>query len=405
MIFKLLNLLFLAYNYFLLENTQNLILLKIMNYEIIRIIWWAILGLLLIGFAITDGFDFGVAAILPFISKNNTERRIVINTIGPVWDGNQVWFILFGGAIFAAFPYIYSAAFSLFYIAFFMLLFCFIVRPIAIDFRSKMVGNWPFFWDKMLCLSGTIGSILFGVAAGNCMIGLKFDFDEFNIVQNYTGFCSLLNPFSLICGTISYLLFVSHGAAFLSLKTDKIIKQRSDFILKITPVLLIILLSLAGLYAYNMNGFALKEIHTFAGTSMPNYQEVITIKHGLFENYKKYPWFLVAPIGFYLFAIGVIMFRILKKDLLVFICHSIMVACVVLLFGFTIFPFLLPSASNLNASLTIFNSSSSELTLRIMFGAVCIFLPFVIGYICYVYYTFRGRITTETINNNSKTLY
>ena len=375
------------------------------DYETIRLIWWAILGVLLIGFAITDGFDFGVASVLPFIAKSNIERRIAINAIGPVWDGNQVWFVLFGTATFGVFPFIYSAVFSLFYIAFFLLLFCFIVRPLAIDYRSKMPGKWPFFWDNMLCISGTIASLLFGIAIGNCMIGLKFDFDEFNIVQNYTTFFSLLNPFSLLCGLISYIMLVSHGAAFLSLKTNDIIKKRSDFILKITPTLLIILLSLAGFYAYNLDGFALKSINNFNGTSAPNHQEVIQIKHGLFENYKIYKWFLIAPIGFYITSFAVIIFRILKKDMLVMIFHSLMVASIVLLFGFSTFPFLLPSVANLNASLTIFNSSGSEFSLKIIFGIFCIFLPCVIGYICYIYYSFRGRITAEMIDKNNKFLY
>ncbi len=375
------------------------------DYEIIRLVWWATLGFLLIGFAVTDGFDFGVASLLPFIGKNDLERRIIINSIGPVWDGNQVWFILFGVSIFGAFPFIYSAVFSLFYIPFFLLLFCFIVRPIAIDYRSKMKGKWRFFFDNMLCISGTIGSILFGVTVGNCMIGIKFDFDEFNIIQNYTTFFSLLNPFSLFCGLVSYIMLLSHGAAFLSLKTDGIIKQRTDFILKITPILLIILLSFGGFYAYNLDGFVLKNINSFISTSAPYHQEVLQIKHGLFENYKAYKWFLIAPICFYISSLLVIIFRILKKDLFVIIFHSLMIASIVLLFGFATFPFLLPSTFNLNSSLTIFNSSSSEFTLKITFSFICICLPCVIAYTSYVYYSFRGRITKEIIDQNSKLLY
>ncbi len=378
-----------------------------MNYEIVRIIWWGILGILLIGFAITDGFDFGVAALLRFVAKNNNERRVVINTIGPVWDGNQVWFILFGAVTFAAFPYIYSAAFSLFYIAFFLLLACFVVRPIAIDYRSKMSLQWAKFWDNMLFLSGTIGSILFGVAVGNCMIGLKFDFDEFNVVQNYTSFFSLLNPFSLLCGVISYVMLVSHGAAYLILKTDSEVKKRAMFILNFTPLLLIILLSIAGFYAYNLDGFLFNENTLTAkqNVSIPHQQKIILIKHGLFANYYKYSFFLIAPIGAYISAILVIILKIIKKEKLLFIFHSLMIACIILLFGFSTFPFLLPSTSNLDASLTIFNSSSTESALKIMLYIIGIFLPIVLCYIAYVYYSFRGKITNDSIEKNPKSLY
>ena len=149
------------------------------TYEILRLIWWALLGILLIGFAVTDGFDLGAAILLPFVAKTDAERRVAINTVGPVWEGNQVWFILGGGAIFAAWPPLYAVAFSGFYLAMFLVLCALILRPVAFKFRSKLAHpTWRSIWDWALFVAGLVPSLVFGVAFGNVLEGAPFRFDE-----------------------------------------------------------------------------------------------------------------------------------------------------------------------------------------------------------------------------------
>ena len=173
-----------------------------MDYEVLRIIWWLLLGVLLAGFAMMDGFDLGVAALLPFLGRSDMERRVIINTIGPVWEGNQGWLVLGAGAIFAAWPILYAVAFSGFYIAMLLVLLTIgIIRPVAFKYRSKLANKkWRYTWDTLLSFSGLAGSLLFGVAMGNVLLGVPFHFDD-TLRNFYTGsFFDLLNPFAILCG-------------------------------------------------------------------------------------------------------------------------------------------------------------------------------------------------------------
>ncbi|MDD5586349.1 MAG: cytochrome d ubiquinol oxidase subunit II, partial [Alphaproteobacteria bacterium] len=179
------------------------------DYEILRLIWWVLLGVLLMGFAVMDGFDMGAAALLPFVTRNDSERRIVINTVGPVWEGNQVWLILGAGAVFAAWPALYATAFSGFYLAMFLVLFTLILRPVAFKFRSKREGRlWRGTWDTCLFLSGTVPPLIFGVAFGNILQGVPFTFDEAMRMTYEGGLLGLLNPFALLCGLVSLAMTV-----------------------------------------------------------------------------------------------------------------------------------------------------------------------------------------------------
>lgn len=199
-----------------------MILYELIDYETLRVIWWALLGVLLIGFALTDGFDMGVGALLPFVAKTDVERRVVINTVGPVWEGNQVWFILGGGAIFAAWPPLYAVSFSGFYLAMFVVLAAFIVRPVAFKYRSKRdSATWRNSWDWALFAGGAVPALLFGVAVGNVLLGVPFHLNDM-LMPRYDGnflikFLGLLRPFALLAGVVSFSMLLMHGAAWLSL--------------------------------------------------------------------------------------------------------------------------------------------------------------------------------------------
>lgn len=190
-----------------------------LDYETLRIIWWLLIGILLIGFAIMDGFDLGVAMWLPWLGRTDIERRILINSIGPTWEGNQVWFILGGGAIFAAWPTLYALSFSGFYMAMLVVLLALILRPVGFKYRSKLDNpTWRAFWDWALFIGGFVPALIFGVAVGNVIQGVPFYFDE-SLRVFYTGsFFELLNPFALGCGLLSVLMLAMHGVFFYSSK-------------------------------------------------------------------------------------------------------------------------------------------------------------------------------------------
>ena len=198
-----------------------MILHELISYDVLRVIWWLLLGILLVGFAVTDGFDLGAAALLRATGKTDVERRVVINTIGPVWEGNQVWLILGGGAIFAAWPMLYAISFSGFYLAMFAVLVCLIVRPVAFKFRSKRdSATWRNTWDWLLTLSGWGAALVFGVAVGNVLLGVPFRLTDDLRMFWEGGFFDLFTPFALLCGLVSLCMLLMHGAVWLVFKTE-----------------------------------------------------------------------------------------------------------------------------------------------------------------------------------------
>ncbi|WP_058442158.1 cytochrome d ubiquinol oxidase subunit II [Legionella brunensis] len=371
-----------------------------LDYEILRIIWWALLGLLLIGFAVTDGFDLGVAIWLPWLAKTDPERRVLINSIGPVWEGNQVWFILGGGAIFAAWPALYALSFSGFYLAMLVILLALILRPVGFKYRSKLSNpQWRNFWDSALFIGGFVPALIFGVAIGNVLQGVPFHFDE-SLRSYYTGsFLQLLNPFALLCGLLSVTMLAMHGAFFINIKTEGPIQQRAIAAAKTSALISILLFIIAGLWLYwGMEGYSLVSSLPHDSPSNPLFKTVARQSAAWFINYKSYPLTLLAPIGAIIAALLAVV--TIRKAFLAFVCSALSVTGIIATVGLSLFPFILPSSSHPNQSLTVWDSSSSQLTLFIMLIATAVFLPLVIIYTIWVYRVLRGKVTVESLHNN-----
>ncbi|MGO4726575.1 MULTISPECIES: cytochrome d ubiquinol oxidase subunit II [unclassified Inquilinus] len=378
-----------------------------LDYETLRLIWWALLGTLLIGFAVMDGFDLGAAILLPFVGRTDAERRVVINTVGPVWEGNQVWFILGGGAIFAAWPPLYAVAFSGFYLAMFLVLCALILRPVAFKFRSKIDHpTWRRTWDWALFVGGLVPSLVFGVAFGNVLEGVPFRFDE-TLRMTYEGtLFGLLNPFALLCGLVSVAMLVMHGGAWLALKAAEPVAARAVTFMRLAAIVLIALFAVAGLWvAIGIDGYAIVGAVAHDGPSNPLLKQVARAPGAWMANYGTQPWTLAAPVLAFLGALGVIALSGLRRPGLTLLASALGVAGVIATAGLSVFPFLLPSSLNPNASLTVWDASSSRLTLAIMLGATVVFLPLIITYTAWVYRVLRGRVTLAYVSDNPTSTY
>lgn len=378
----------------------------ILDYETMRLIWWALLGALLIGFAITDGFDMGVAVLLPFLGKNDIERRVIINSIGSVWEGNQVWFITAGGALFAAWPIAYAVAFSGFYFALLLTLFALFLRPIGFDYRSKLPSQkWRNNWDIALFTGGFVPALIFGVAFGNLLQGVPFHLDN-DMRIFYTGsFWALLNPFALAAGLLSLSMLIMHGAVYLQLKTGGDINQRCKSVVTVTAIITLAIFAVAGLWVSHIDGYHITSEILPNAPSNP-LAKIVQKAPGLwFDNYEHYPVLWIIPaLAFIAGGLTIVLSKI-ERPGLAFITSSLTLTSIILTAGVSMFPFLMPSSSALNSSLTVWDASSSLTTLKLMFWATLIFLPIVLAYTTWVFRILRGKITPEHIHQNDHTVF
>ncbi|WP_330083473.1 cytochrome d ubiquinol oxidase subunit II [Methylocystis iwaonis] len=367
------------------------------DYDTLRVIWWALLGLLLIGFAVFDGFDLGTAILLPFLGRSDMERRILINSIGPVWEGNQVWFILGGGASFAAWPPVYAASFSGFYVAMFVTLQALILRPVAFKFRGKVDNAlWRSVWDWALFFGGLAPALIFGVAFGNLLQGVPFRFDQ-DLRAVYTGgFFQLLNPFALLCGLVSVAMLAMHGAAYVQAKTIEPIASRARRAGMIASIATLALFALGGVYAYWMlDGYAITSQIAANAPSNPLRKTVEVATGAWMRNYERFPWSPAAPLlGLVGALLAAVMFA-LRREVAAFVMSAASVVGIVATPGLAMFPFIMPSSSEPNASLTAWDASSSHLTLYVMLIAVVVFLPIVLAYTAWVYRVLRGKVPSH----------
>ena len=318
------------------------------DYITYKIIWWALIGFVLMLYAWTSGFDLGIGTLLPFIGRNNTERRVLINVIGPTWDGNQVWLIFGGGAILAVWPAVYAMAFSSFYVAMLLILWSLFLRPVGFEYRAKIHNaGWKATWDWALFIGSTIPAIVIGIAFGNLLLGIPIHFNS-----DYRGFYDgsfweLLNPFALLIGIISLSMLVTHGANLLCMRTTGILRRRCFIASRIFSIIYIVCFAIAGIcIASGLIGYQLGYL-----PKSPQAQFFDTVVHrvpgALLHNYHDHTWMIIAPIlGFFGAFISLIM-AFMQKARLAFIGSILMIAGTILTFGFSMFPFIIPSSIHL----------------------------------------------------------
>ncbi|MBS0453512.1 MAG: cytochrome d ubiquinol oxidase subunit II [Proteobacteria bacterium] len=379
-----------------------MILHELISYEVLRLIWWLLLGILLVGFAVMDGFDLGTGMLLPFVGKTDLERRVVINSVGPVWEGNQVWLVLGGGAIFAAWPQLYAVSFSGFYLAMFAILFALILRPVAFKFRSKNESaRWRNTWDWLLFVGGFVPSLICGVAMGNVLQGVPFKLEP-DMQIYYTGsFFGLLNPFALLTGVLSVAMLATHGAAWLQLKTDGAVHERARRFGLVSALLTAVLFMVCGALLYKfVAGYQITSAIVTEGPSNPLLKTVEQQPGIWFANYAAQPVLYVVP----LLGVGGALLAWLamsgRKPLAALLASGLGIAGIILSVGVSMFPFILPSSENPRASLTVWDSSSSHLTLFIMLVCVVIFLPIILAYTSWVYSVLRGKVDPDDIEQD-----
>lgn len=377
------------------------------DYEVLRFIWWLLVGILLIGFAVTDGFDMGVGMLSRIIGKSDVERRIMVNSIAPHWDGNQVWLITAGGALFAAWPMVYAAAFSGFYVAMILVLASLFFRPVGFDYRSKIEDmRWRNMWDWGIFIGSFVPPLVIGVAFGNLLQGVPFHVDEY-LRLYYTGnFFQLLNPFGLLAGVVSVSMILAQGATYLQMRTVGELHLRAKAAAQISALVMMVCFALAGVWViYGIDGYVVTSELNHHAASNPLTKEVARQAGAWMVNFNNMPilW-LIPALGVVLPLLTVMMSR-LEKGAMAFVFSSLTLACVILTAGVAMFPFVMPSSTMLNASLTMWDATSSQLTLNVMTFVAAVFVPIVLIYTIWCYWKMFGRITKEHIESNTHSLY
>lgn len=367
------------------------------DYSLLRMIWWVLLGVLLIGFAVTDGYDLGLGAILRLIGRDDVERRMVIESIEPNWEGNQVWFILGGGAVFAAWPLLYAASFSSFYFAMFLLLVALILRPVGFAFRNRLPhARWRGAWDWALTIAGAVPALVFGVAFGNLLIGVPFHFTA-ELLPIYDGnFIGLFTPFALLSGVASLSMLVMHGAAFAAMRIEDPVGQRARRVARIAAVATATAFLAAGIWLRSIPAPAIVGGLHPDGSSDPLTKHVLMIDGGWFANYALTPWMMVVPIAVVALLIVV---ATVRSRWLAFLASGGAVAGVILTAGLAMYPFLMPSSTIPGHGLTIWDASSSQRTLGVMLVAAAIFLPLILAYTGWAFRVMRGTVTRAYVES------
>jgi cytochrome d ubiquinol oxidase subunit II len=377
------------------------------EYETLRIIWWGVLVLLALGFAITDGFDLGVGMLLQAIGKNDDERRALINAVGPIWEGNQVWLITLGGASFAAWPLVYATAFSGLYAGLLLLLFALILRPVGFDYRSKLEHpTWRALWDWALFLGGAVPALVLSLVVGNLFLGLPFHADRDAGVHFTGGFLDLFQPFALLVAFTGAALFVMHGGAYLQWRCVDILAERAGRATRIGALTFLIGFVAAGIWLMNgIEGFQITSAIVRDGVSSPLHKAVSKGAGLWLRNYSEVWWLFIAPLTGMAGAVIAIFSTGLRLPWLTFLASACAVTGAITTAAGSLFPFLLPSRTSLESSLTVWDASASQYTLVLLTIATMLLLPIVLLYTRWVYYVIWGKVTVEQIKEHSHTLY
>ena len=373
-----------------------------LDYETLRLIWWALLGILLIGFAIMGGMDLGIGALLPFVAKTDEERRVLLNLSGPTWEGNQVWLVLGGGAIFAAWPAIYAASFSGFYIAMIAILLALILRPVGFKFRGKMDNpTWRGIWDWALFVGGFVPSLVFGVAVGNLFLGVPFRLDDTLRVSYEGNFFGLLTPFALVTGLVSLAMLITQGATIIAARTNGVVADRARRYGKWAAAATLGLFVVGGVISlFWLNGYEVTSLQNVLGPSNPLNKTVVLAQGAWRTNYATMPWTILAPTLAVIGSVIAYLALDLRAKLLGIVGSSLSIFGIIATAGLSLFPFLMPSSVDPAASFTVWDASSSQMTLFIMLCATIIFLPIILAYTAWVYRVMRGTVTTTSLNRN-----
>ncbi len=377
------------------------------DYEFLKLIWWVLVGVLLIGFALTDGFDMGAMALMPFVGRTDNERRVAINTIAPHWDGNQVWFITAGGALFAAWPMVYATAFSGLYWAMLLVLFGLFCRPVGFDYRSKLENTrWRRAWDWALFTGGALPALLFGVAFGNLFLGLPFRYDD-TLRSTYEGnLFGLLHPFALLAGVVSLSMLCAHGGAWLMLRTEGDLWRRSRHATRLCTLVFLASFAGAGVWlALGVTGLSLGEGFDAGAVLNPLHKQVLADNPGWLGNYHRYPLTQLAPLAGLAGGLLALLGALTGRAALAFLGSSLAIVGTLCTAGFALFPFVLPSSLDPASSLTLWDAVSSQRTLGIMLVVALIFVPLILLYTLWSYLRMWGRLNDQTIEANPHGLY
>lgn len=376
------------------------------DYEVLRFIWWILIGVLLVGFAITDGFDMGVLTLVPFMGKKEVEKRIMINSIAPHWDGNQVWLLTAGGAMFAAWPIVYAVSFSGFYIAMILVLAALFFRPVGFEYRVKIDNpTWRKAWDWGLFIGGFVPSLVFGVAFGNLLQGVPFEFNDIAQPKYTGGFFELLNPFALLCGLVSLFMLTTQGAAWLQMKTTAELRYRARKVSQIGAFATLVTFVLAGIWLLYKDGFVVTSVIDHNAPSSPIGKQVMLETGAWFNNYKAMPVLWILPA---LAVVGALLNIIASKanrSGFAFFFSSITMVGIIFSCAVSMFPFIMPSISHPEMSLLMWDSTSSELTLKIMLGVALVFVTISLAYTIWAYIKMFGRLDENFIEENNNSLY
>jgi cytochrome d ubiquinol oxidase subunit II len=378
------------------------------DYETLKLLWWVLVGVLLIGFAVADGFDLGAMLLMPLVGRTDRERRVVINTIAPHWDGNQVWLITAGGALFAAWPLVYSAAFSGFYWALLLVLFALFVRPVGFDYRSKLTNaRWRKSWDWALWAGAIVPSLVFGVAFGNLLLGVPFRFDDTLRLSYHGTFWQLLSPFGLVAGVVSLAMLAAHGGSWLMMRTDGVLAERARRAVLGFSLLYLVAFIGAGawLATGSMSGLVLDSGLDLGAAINPLVKSVQAGNPGWMDNYRLYPYTAAAPLLGVLGAFTALLAATLSRGGLSFLGTALAIVGTLCTAGFALFPFVMPSSLDPASSLTVWDAVSSRTTLSIMTVAAGIFVPIILAYTSWCYWKLWGKVTPAHIDQNPHSLY
>lgn len=370
------------------------------EYAALRLVWWLLLGILLVGFAVTDGYDLGIGAILRWIGRDDVERRMAIEAIEPHWEGHQVWFVLAGGAVFAAWPLLYAASFSGFYFAMLLVLFALILRPVAFAFRNRLPDlRWRRTWDWALTVAGVVPALVFGVAFGNLFLGVPFHYAP-SMMPVYDGsFLALFHPFALLAGVVSLAMLVMHGANFAAMKIEAPVGTRARRIARIAAAITGLAFAACGVWLLTIHAPVIIGTLPLDSPSNPPGKQVLLTAGAWLANFGRFPWLLAAPISALSMLLAVML---LPGGRAAFVAGGIAIAAIIITAGLSLFPFLMPSSTNPAHGLTVWDASSSASTLTIMLIATVVLLPIVLVYTAWAIRKMRGPVTRAAVVSHSE---